>query len=145
MRYAGAKMKDSGWLWLTVVFLLIMLVSVLSGCSSTPLVEGEAEALYRMRMRAAADAIAQAELETARIHLTEARSLAMTERQVERVESLEKLRGGAAAMMEGNVEAARVQWSQIEDPDLSNQVRRLAGNMGVSVPTTPLASQEVAP
>lgn len=123
--------------WRRVAGLLVAAI-VASGCQSTQ----EVDAAAAMRARqfdvalvATTEAISDGDLDQARTHLDEARDRAVTTQQKTKVSSLEHLIAGAESMMDGDPQAAAVQWSRIDDPALHREVQTKARQVGMSVPS----------
>ena len=140
------KRLDRRWLWLWVSLGALVGLVLLGGCQSGQKAE-EQEAALRWQFQEQAirctQAIQAGDLEQARVHLSAAKAKALWHEQERQVQSLEKLIAGAEALMTGDGALARAEWSRIEDPRLSREVRVKAKLIDVDVPLMPVAEQEV--
>jgi len=119
---------------------LIGVVTAVGGCAASSTVDARTEALrweYREQLLLATRAINEADLEQAKVHVERARSRAHNFEQERKVDGLEHLIAGAEALREGEAARVRAEWSQIEDPALSREVRIRARAIGIEVPASP--------
>ncbi|WP_432798538.1 hypothetical protein [Poriferisphaera sp. WC338] len=133
MRYFMRGTRGGG---LAVVIAIIMMMT---GCSliSETRVDNQ---LFRQHMVACTQAISHGDLQQAEVHLSEARPMAVTNRQKRQIRSLQALIEGAEALMNGNGDLAEAHFSRIEDPYLRREVRIKARQVNLKVPITPLAA-----
>ncbi|MEE8519287.1 MAG: hypothetical protein V3S98_09205, partial [Dehalococcoidia bacterium] len=84
------------------------------------------------------EAINAGDLERARAYLREAQTVAANPSQARKVQSLEHLILGAEALRDGDPMLTRVEWSKIDEPSLSREVRHKARLFGIHVPIVPV-------
>ena len=131
------------------LLLVFLAVVVLSGCqgpqaASKPLDEvlvvepSQCSLQYGENIKASTEAINAGDLDKAESHILAVKDCAESFEQEREVESLERVISGARAMMAGEVNVAKAQWSQIRDPHLNREVRLKAESViGVEVPMVP--------
>ena len=108
---------------------LLAAAIMLSGCQQP------SRAVFNESIRQSVDSVQAGDMETAETHLAEARKNAKTHEDKRIVQSIDDLVTGAKAMMNGDVDAAKQQWADIEDPRFNREVRVKAdAMMGVKVP-----------
>ena len=108
---------------------LLALASMLTGCQQP------SRAVFNESIRQSVDSVQAGDMETADTHLAVARKNAKTHEDKRIVESMDDLVTGAKAMMTGDVDAAKQQWADIDDPWFNREVRVKADAlMGVKVP-----------
>ena len=123
--------------WALCVFTAVV---VLNACHSIATIDHEATARsdrFQEQLAWSTQAINAGDLEQARAHLEAARDAASSSKERQKVDSLDKLIVGAEALMEGDPARARSEWSWIDEPNLSREVRHKARLMGLSVPVVP--------
>ena len=135
---------DKKWLWLWVVVVVLTGIVVLGGCASNRGlgIDAVEQAKCRSEIASCAMAIQAGDLAQARTHLEAAKLGATNFTLGRQVRSLERLIAGAEALEAGDIESARQQWSQIQDPRLAREVRIKAQRIGVDVPLTAVALAE---
>ncbi|MBW8016275.1 MAG: hypothetical protein FVQ82_08820 [Planctomycetes bacterium] len=108
---------------------LLAIACVLSGCQQP------SRAVFNESIRQSVDSVQAGDMETADIHLAEARKNAKSHEDKRIVQSIDDLVTGAKAMMAGDVAGAKQQWADIDDPHFNREVRIKANvMMGVRVP-----------
>lgn len=108
---------------------LLVLAIMLSGCQQP------SRAVFNESIRQSVDSVQAGDMETADTHLDEARKNAKTYEDKRIVQSIDDLVTGAKAMMAGDIDAAKQQWADIDDPRFNREVRVKAdAMMGVKVP-----------
>jgi hypothetical protein len=98
----------------------------------------EARIVFGEQIGLTTTAINVGELETARDYLGEARGVATTARDTQKVDALDNLIVGAEALRTGDPAGARAAWSRIDDPRLAREVRHKARLIGIEVPMVPV-------
>jgi len=136
--------QEIGWPWLLLFFVAAMLMLILGGCTAAQPTDRPTSIRAKKAITACAEEIRSGDLVAARSSLDRAKSTTVGFEQERKVRSLEHLISGAEAMMSGNVQLARVQWSQIDDPYLQRAVRTRAQVIGVEVPMIPI-KERVSP
>ncbi|MHC4990165.1 MAG: hypothetical protein ACYTGC_04220 [Planctomycetota bacterium] len=126
---------------------LLTAVVLIGGCSSTKRVDDDSALVtqdreFQQSLVLTTESINQAELESARTHLRTARSLARTQGQRRKVQSLHQLLNGAEALMAGEPVQAQEAWSQIKDPRLKQEVQQKASTIGMNQNATPVETGE---
>ncbi len=79
-------------------------------------------------------AINAGDLVQARSHLNDAAAWAVGPSEEQKVDGLERLITGAEALLAGQADEAQLQWAEIEDPQLSEEVRGKARLVGMVIP-----------
>ena len=105
----------------------LTLILGLTGCQSNE--------AFRASIQNAATDISQGRLDSARMTLARADSLASDTTQHQKVADLNAVINGAEAMIDGHPAAAASAWSSVEDPGLRQQIKREAEAMGISLKT----------
>ena len=117
--------------------LMLSILAVTSGCQSPA-----RPSMYRSHIDECARAVQSGDLQQAQMYVTKAKLEAVGYDQDRQVESMEKLISGANAMMDGEVELAKSEWSQISDPELNREVRiRAEEIMDIEVPLIPVRKE----
>jgi len=107
---------------------LLAVASMLTGCQQN-------RAAFNTGIRQSIESVQSGDLQTASKHLDEARPNAKTHEDKRIVASVDELIDGANAMMIGDVNQAKADWSSIPDPHFNREVRVKAdAMMGVKVP-----------
>lgn len=115
---------------------LLAAASMLSGCQQP------SRAVFNQSIRQSVDSVQAGDVDTAETHLAEARKNAETYEDKRIVKSIDDLVAGAKAMMTGDVDTAKQQWSDIDDPGFNREVRVKADAlMGVKVPLVAAAKE----
>ena len=126
--------------WTRRALFLFTAAVVLIGCHSSAKIDHDAAARsdrFQEQLTWSTQAINAGDLEQARVHLDEARAAASNSKERQKVESLDKLIVGAEALMEGDPARARAEWSWIDEPHLSREVRHKARLIGLNVSVVP--------
>lgn len=126
--------------------LLAVVALFMAGCHAAPSAESKAAGgsdyrTFQEQLLLSTRAINAGDLELARVHLDEAGAAADNAKQLRKVDSLEQLITGAEALLGGEPDRARDEWSRIEEPHLSREVRHKARLIGMDVPMEPLDSE----
>ena len=103
----------------------LTLILGLTGCKSNE--------AFRASLQSAATEISQGRLDSARVTLVKADSLASDTSEPQKVADLNAVINGAEAMIDGHPGAAASAWSSVEDPRLRQQIRREAEAMGINL------------
>ena len=137
------RVLTCGWLtWLGAAALLIGCQSAYKTSITNDLARRQQ---FQEQLVLSTEAINAGDLEQAREHVRDAASWAVGPSEEQKVDSLEKLIAGAEALLAGEADEAQRQWAQIEDRELSAEVRgkaRLVG-MAVSDPVLTIEESEV--
>ncbi len=120
---------------------LLAAVVILAGCHYAPPVDQNARnntyyRTFQEQMISCTQANNAGDLGQARVHLDQARAVALSSKQQRKVESLDYLIDGTEALMSGEVDVARRAWAKIDEPHLSREVRHKARLIGMDVPMT---------
>jgi outer membrane biogenesis lipoprotein LolB len=112
---------------------------VLAGCFSMSKTDhgarnGTYYRTYQDQIVQCTQAINAGDLALARVHLDQARAVALSAKQQRKVNSLDYLIDGTAALMSGDPDGARLAWAKIDEPHLSREVRHKARLIGMDVP-----------
>ncbi|MHC4908502.1 MAG: hypothetical protein ACYTF9_02120 [Planctomycetota bacterium] len=121
---------------------MLVALSLCAGCQSGSRIDPAESARvesFNIELAESTTAINSGDLATARQHLDAASDLAKEDAEQAKVASLDTFIVGAEALLVGDVELARLEWSRIEDDALGAEVRTKAGGIGVAVPDTPQA------
>lgn len=110
-----------------------------SGCEkSQPVVDNtdaERRAAFRKDLKHTTTSVNAGDLASARKHLDQAKTKAVTYHEQRQVKSLDLLIQGSEAYMNGDTEKAKQHWSQIPDPILQREVRAKAkSEMNLDIP-----------
>ena len=124
-------------LWYAMV-LLFCFLAITSGCQTPQ----ETPSMYRTHINQCASAVQAGDLKEGEFYLAKAKLEAVGFEQKRQVESMERLITGAKAMMNGDVETAKAEWSKISDPRLNREVRMKADDvLNIDVPITPVRKE----
>ena len=107
-------------------WIAVLLAVGLAGCQSND----AGPTAFDEQIADSVSALQDGRLRDARVSLARANSLAVTQEQGRKVDSLELLASGAAALMEGDGPRAREIWAEIPDEDLRDQVLDGSERMG---------------
>ena len=119
----------------------LLVAALLVSCASTHRYgaqETSQDLLFREHLTLSTEAINAGDLEGARAYLREAQTVAANPSQARKVQSLEHLILGAEALRDGDPMLTRVEWSKIDEPSLSREVRHKARLFGIHVPIVPV-------
>ena len=120
-----------------ITMVMLYLLAMVCGCQSPA-----RPSMYRSHIDECARAVQSGDLQQAQMYVTKAKLEAVGYDQDRQVESMEKLISGANAMMDGEVELAKSEWSQISDPELNREVRiRAEEIMDIEVPLIPVRKE----
>lgn len=131
---------DKRWIWVWVTVGVAAMAISMTGCSNSTKASLKLErqtAECHRQVVLCTQAIGAGDLAQAAEHLAMAEAQATSFEQRRQVQSLGKLLEGAEALMAGDGLAASQAWSQIEDPQLSREVRIKAQLIGMDVPLNP--------
>jgi len=103
---------------------------ILTGCQSS---KADPTASSQI-LTASTQALGAGDLELARQYLDQARAATVTPAQQVKIDSLDWLIDGTEALRAGDPDGARTAWSQIQEPNLSREVRHKARLIGLDVP-----------
>jgi len=124
------------------VFRKIALVGLLAAACIVSGCQQPSRAVFNQSIRQSVDSVQAGDMDTAETHLAEARKNAKTYEDKQIVKSIDDLVVGAKAMMDGDVDTAKQQWADIEDPRFNREVRVKADAlMGVKVPLVAAAKE----
>tara|TARA_B100001121_G_C18566964_1_gene563157 strand:+ start:221 stop:547 length:327 start_codon:yes stop_codon:yes gene_type:complete len=98
---------------------------VLTGCQSNE--------AFQASLRSASNDISNGRLDSARLTLNEANSLASGAVEHQKVADLNAVINGAEAMIDGRPEAAASAWSSVKDSRLRQQIEHEAEVMGINL------------
>lgn len=120
---------------------LFAAVLVLAGCFSMIATDqgarnGTYYRTYQDQLLQCTQAINAGDLVAARVHLDQARAVALSAKQQRKVDGLDHLIDGTAALMSGDPDGARSAWAKIDEPHLSREVRHKARLIGMDVPVS---------
>ena len=119
---------------------LILLVSALlvplgSGCATTTQIKAGAHDQFRNALVESCSAANDGDLVTAQAHLDVARGLAKNAKHAAKVDDLQRVIGGAAAMNAGRPQEAARSWLAIQDRRLRKQMVSMASQEGLDLQT----------
>ena len=129
-----------------LVPLLAAVATFMAGCHAAQTAAPQAQAeldhqTFQEQLLLSTRAINAGDLELARVHLDGAAAVAVNAKQLCKVDGLDQLIVGAAALLAGEPGRARHEWSRIEEPHLSREVRHKARLIGMDLPMEPLDSE----
>ena len=112
---------------LSCALLPLTLVLALTGCQSNE--------AFQASLRSASTDISNGRLDSARLTLNEADSLASGAAEHQKVADLNAVINGAEAMIDGRPGAAASAWSSVKDARLRRQIQHEAEAMGINLNT----------
>ena len=117
--------------WPAIVFLFALLIG--GGCTSTTQVKTGRHDQFRNSLVETCHLIQMSEFDRAKESLADSRSLAMNDRQLSKVDDLQRILQGAEAMHSGNPSFAADAWLGIRDVKLKQQFIDLGIGKGIDL------------
>ncbi|MBG84715.1 MAG: hypothetical protein CMJ40_09235 [Phycisphaerae bacterium] len=116
-----------------LAIVLLCAVTICGGCGSTTQVRTGRHDQFRNALVETCHLIRMSEFERAQERLDDSRSLAMNDRQVEKVDDLQRVLQGSRAMDSGDPSSASDAWLAIRDVKLKQQFVDLSIEKGINL------------